>query len=203
VSFPFEAFFAGWSDDPLSTLDAAWPWELTQNAETTLRAQIARLGEGWRREGEAAIHESALIEPGAILKGPALIGPGARVGAHAILRGGVRLSEGAVVGPGCEVKSSFLLAKARIAHLSFCGDSILGAGVNIEAGAIIANHRNERATGEVFVRSSKGRIATGGKFGACVGDHARIGANAVLSPGTILPADAIVARLALVEQDPD
>jgi hypothetical protein len=38
------------------------------------------------------------------------------------------------------------------------------------------------------------------KFGALVGDHSKIGANAVLSPGTILLPESVVRRLELVEQ---
>jgi hypothetical protein len=38
------------------------------------------------------------------------------------------------------------------------------------------------------------------KFGALVGDHSKIGANAVLSPGTLLLPHTLVRRLELVEQ---
>ncbi len=38
------------------------------------------------------------------------------------------------------------------------------------------------------------------KFGALVGDDCKIGANAVLSPGTILAKGTVVGRLQLVDQ---
>src|SRR6266853_1938773 len=38
------------------------------------------------------------------------------------------------------------------------------------------------------------------KFGALIGDHSRVGANAVLSPGTVLAPHTLVARLELVNQ---
>ncbi|MBX2835282.1 MAG: hypothetical protein KTR35_00425 [Gammaproteobacteria bacterium] len=38
------------------------------------------------------------------------------------------------------------------------------------------------------------------KFGALIGDGCRIGANAVLAPGTILETDTVIPRLALVDQ---
>ncbi len=38
--------------------------------------------------------------------------------------------------------------------------------------------------------------------GKPVGDGCRIGANAVLSPGTLLMPKTIVRRLELIEQDP-
>jgi len=37
------------------------------------------------------------------------------------------------------------------------------------------------------------------KFGALVGDFSKIGANAVLSPGTILNLNTVVKRLELIE----
>jgi hypothetical protein len=40
------------------------------------------------------------------------------------------------------------------------------------------------------------------KFGALVGDHSKIGANAVLSPGSILKPESVVKRLELIEQCP-
>ncbi|SDZ08896.1 hypothetical protein SAMN05444397_103381 [Flavobacterium aquidurense] len=38
------------------------------------------------------------------------------------------------------------------------------------------------------------------KFGSIVGDNSKIGANAVLSPGTILEKCSIVKQLELIEQ---
>jgi NDP-sugar pyrophosphorylase family protein len=135
-----------------------------------------------------SIHPDAVIEPGAVIKPPVVIGAGCFVAAHAYLRGGVVLGDGVTVGPGVEVKSSLIGPGSALAHFNFVGDSILGVDVNLEAGAVIANHWNERAR--------TGRM----KFGALVGDYCRIGANAVLSPGTILEPGAVVPRLALVDQ---
>ena len=81
--------------------------------------------------------------------------------------------------------------------------AVIGQDVNIEAGAILANHYNERADDTVYVRHRGERICTGlHKFGSVVGDSCRIGANAVLSPGTLLMPHTIVRRLELIEQDP-
>lgn len=81
--------------------------------------------------------------------------------------------------------------------------AVIGHDVNIEAGAILANHYNERADDTVYVHHRGERICTElHKFGSVVGDGCRIGANAVLSPGTLLLPKTIVKRLELVEQDP-
>ncbi len=180
----------------------ATPWALTSGLVPILRAHIAGLGSDYGIDGEIAIHRQAVVEPQAVIKPPCVIGPRCFVGSFAYLRGGVLLAEGAAVGPSVEVKSSILLKGATIAHLSFVGDSLIGSGVNIEAGAMLANHRNERAAKEISVAIDGAKRRTGvEKFGALIGDRSRIGANAVLAPGTILAPGSIVPRLALVDQD--
>jgi bifunctional N-acetylglucosamine-1-phosphate-uridyltransferase/glucosamine-1-phosphate-acetyltransferase GlmU-like protein len=117
------------------------------------------------------------------------------------MRGGVFLAENAVVGPGCEVKSSVILSGSSLAHFNFVGDSLIGSFVNMEAGSIVANHFNERLDKTIFVLIDNKKTAIGvTKFGALIGDHTKIGANAVLSPGTILTPQSVVKRLELVEQ---
>lgn len=79
----------------------------------------------------------------------------------------------------------------------------IGHGVNIEAGAILCNHYNEREDDTVYVHVDGHCVSTGmHKLGSLVGDGCRIGANAVLSSGTLLKPQTIVRRLQLIEQDP-
>ncbi|HNB26980.1 MAG TPA: transferase [Alphaproteobacteria bacterium] len=180
------------------------PWDVTARAAALIAAALPKLDGGYRITGEQAIHATATIEPGATLKGSLIIGPRVLVATGAYLRGGVFLGADCVVGPGCEVKTSFLFEGAKIAHLSFVGDSILGARVNVEAGAIIANYRNELDDKRIRIRHGGGVIDTGcEKFGALVGDDARIGANAVIAPGALIARGARVPRLGLVDQHPD
>jgi NDP-sugar pyrophosphorylase family protein len=113
----------------------------------------------------------------------------------------VFLDEHVTIGPGCEVKTSIVLANSALAHFNFVGDSIVGSYVNMEAGSVIANHYNEREQKEISVLINGKCLPTGSqKFGALIGDHTKIGANAVLSPGTILEPRSVVGRLMLVEQ---
>ncbi len=96
-----------------------------------------------------------------------------------------------------------MLLGAKIAHLSFVGDSIIGAGANIEAGAMLANYRNEREDRRIRIMFEGAVIDTGvEKFGSLVGDGSKIGANAVIAPGALIRAGEIVDRLALVDQSP-
>lgn len=195
-------YIAGWAASPFGRIGEC-PWAMTQQAETLVRGAIAGLGPGYAVSGERAIHDSAVIETGAVLKGPAIIGPRCFIAAGAYLRGGCYLAEDCIIGPGAELKTSFLFAGSKLAHLNFVGDSILGAGVNVEAGAMIANYRNERADKAIRIRFGETVIETRvEKFGALAGDGVRIGANAVVAPGAILAPGTTIGRLELVDQWP-
>lgn len=179
-------------------------WELTTHSRTIVEGLLASLDSEYRIEGGIAVHQSARIEPGAVLKGPAIIGPDCFVAAGAYVRDGCWLEIRCILGPGAELKSSFLFDGVKLAHFNFVGDSVLGASCNLEAGAIIANYRNERDDPMITIRFNDERIPTGlQKFGALLGDGVRVGANAVIAPGTVLAARTIVPRLGLVDQDSD
>ncbi len=182
--------------------DYNYPWEITAKANEIVGNYLTNLSlvEDYEIKNGVAIHKTATVEEGVIMKNNVVIGKNCFVGAGAYLRGGVFLAENVSVGPGCEIKSSFIFSKSRIAHFNFIGDSIVGADVNFEAGAIVANFFNDTEK-EVEVIFNEERIQTGmKKFGALVGDHARIGANAVLDPGSVLPPSAIVGRLEHYDQ---
>jgi NDP-sugar pyrophosphorylase family protein len=197
------AFIAGFSSSPLGRWTDDKPWQITSRASAIVNDFIAGLREPeFRVSGSVAVHRSATVETGAIIKGPVMIGPGCFVASGAYLRAGVWLGEGCVVGPSAELKSSFMFAGSKLAHFNFVGDSILGSDVNLEAGSIVANHRNERADKEIRVRQAGTLRGTGvEKFGALIGDRVRIGANAVIAPGSLLLPGQAVPRLALVDQE--
>jgi UDP-N-acetylglucosamine diphosphorylase / glucose-1-phosphate thymidylyltransferase / UDP-N-acetylgalactosamine diphosphorylase / glucosamine-1-phosphate N-acetyltransferase / galactosamine-1-phosphate N-acetyltransferase len=177
------------------------PWEFTSQLPEIITGLILNLSSDFDIENNIAIHKSAVIETGAVLKPPIIIGKNCFVGANAYLRGGVYLISDVKIGPGCEIKSSIIFSKTSIAHFNFIGDSIIGSNVNIEAGAVTANHYNERTGKRIEVLYNGAVIKTNThKFGALVGDDCKIGANAVLSPGTLLVKKTIVKRLELVEQ---
>ena len=177
------------------------PWQITDCLKEIIRANLLRLGDDYEICDEVAIHKTAVVEDGVVLKSPAIVGPNCVVGAHAYFREGVFLDQLVKIGPGCEIKNSIICSETAIAHFNYVGNSIIGRNVNFEAGSIAANHYNERVDKRISVFYRGEVIETGvNKFGSLVGDGSRIGANAVLSPGTILERNAIVKRLELVEQ---
>lgn len=186
---------------PFANPQSHAPWELTRNLPALLEEIIATLDNEYTISDGIAIHKTATIESGVTLKPPVIIGQHCFIGAHAYLRGGVYLDKSVTIGPACEIKSSIICSASSIAHFNFIGDSIIGSNVNFEAGSITTNYHNDRDEKEIIVRYSSETIRTGvNKFGSLVGDGCRIGANAVLSPGTILPVNTIVGRLQLVDQ---
>ena len=77
---------------------------------------------------------------------------------------------------------------------------MIGSNVNLEAGAVLANHYNELKDKNVWVMNGDESIDTGCiKFGSVIGDGSRIGANAVISPGILLTPGSVVQRLSLLE----
>jgi NDP-sugar pyrophosphorylase family protein len=191
-----------WSAISFGT-DEALPWSVTHSAPELIRKAIASLGSDYRLDGEVAMHSSAEIEKGATIKGPAIIGPRSFVSASALLRGGVFIDESCIVGPAVELKTTFMFSGSKAAHLNFIGDSIIGSDVNLEAGSMVANYRNELSDKTIRIVHGDRVIDTGvEKFGALVGDGTRVGANAVIAPGAVLGRDARVPRLGLVDQHP-
>ena len=177
------------------------PWDIVQILPRILELHMVDLDDEYSVNNGIAMHKSAKVDPAAILKAPVIIGPDAYVGAGACLRGGVFVGRGASIGHGAEIKCSVIMDHSAAAHFNFIGDSLIGSNVNFEAGSIVANHFNERPDKKIRV-VHEGRIMETHveKFGALVGDGCRIGANAVLSPGTLLPKKSVVGRLELVEQ---
>ncbi len=177
------------------------PWEATQNIEALIESFLGNCGSDYSIKSGIAVHKDAVIEDGVVLKAPIILAKNTFVASNSYLRGGVYLGENCSVGPSCELKSTFMFSNSKVAHLSFVGDSLLGSNVNIEAGAVVANYRNELEDPTISFHYEQTRIDTGvQKFGALIGDGSKIGANSVIAPGAILPKNTIVKRLSVLDQ---
>ncbi len=110
----------------------------------------------------------------------AVIGAGASVGPFAYLRPGTVLADGGKIGTFVETKNSTIGAGSKVPHLSYIGDTTIGRGVNLGAGAITANyddiakHRTEIGD-EVHSGSHNVFVAP-----VRIGDGAKTGAGAVI-----------------------
>jgi bifunctional N-acetylglucosamine-1-phosphate-uridyltransferase/glucosamine-1-phosphate-acetyltransferase GlmU-like protein len=178
-----------------------YPWQAVARIEDIIRETLSSLGDNYQIKEGVAIHKDARIDPTATILAPAIIGSQTFIGPHTLLRGGVYIGAHSSIGPSCEIKHSLIDQNTALAHFNFVGDSILGSRVNFEAGSITANHYNERDDKTIFALWEGEKMKTDvTKFGACIGDDTKLGANAVTSPGTILRPKSVVRRLELIEQ---
>lgn len=69
-----------------------------------------------------------------------MLGGGVQVGPFAHLRQGTSIEDGAKVGNFVEIKKSSVGAGSKAMHLSYLGDAVIGAKVNIGAGTITCNY---------------------------------------------------------------
>lgn len=137
------------------------------------------------------IGEGALVESGAMIKGPAIIGARSEVRQAAYVRGCVMSSPGAVIGHATEAKNVLMLEGAKAGHFAYLGDSVLGMEVNLGAGTRLANLKMN-AQPYVFTFEGESFKVERRKFGAVVGDRSETGCNVVVNPGALLGRQAKV-----------
>jgi bifunctional UDP-N-acetylglucosamine pyrophosphorylase/glucosamine-1-phosphate N-acetyltransferase len=70
----------------------------------------------------------------------AVIGAGAEVGPYSYLRTGTELGAKGKIGGFVETKNARIGDGAKVPHLTYCGDAVVGEGANIGAGTIFANY---------------------------------------------------------------
>jgi NDP-sugar pyrophosphorylase family protein len=172
------------------------PWEWLRCIGPALEAfpfdaPLPPLPSGVHAEGPLWIHPTVKLPHYATLSGPAYIGANTEIRPGAWVRGNVIVGEGCVLGNACEYKNCLLMDGVATPHYNYVGDSILGNGAHLGAGAICSNYRLDHR--DVLVREGDTVHTTGlRKFGAIIGDGAEVGCNAVLNPGTLLGKRALV-----------
>ena len=116
---------------------------------------------------DSEVRVNSLIE-GSVAGSQCVIGPFAR------LRPGTRLADGVHVGNFVEVKNSELGAGSKANHLTYLGDTTLGAQVNVGAGTVTCNYDGVN------------------KFRTTIGDRAFIGSGTMLVAPVSVGADATI-----------
>jgi bifunctional UDP-N-acetylglucosamine pyrophosphorylase/glucosamine-1-phosphate N-acetyltransferase len=113
----------------------------------------------------------------------AVVAKGAEIGPFARLRPGSEIGEGAKIGNFVETKNTRLAPGAKANHLTYLGDTVVGAKANIGAGTITCNY-------DGF-----------GKYPTQIGAGAFIGSNTALVAPVTIGAEAIVAAGSVVTRD--
>ena len=137
------------------------------------------------------IGEGTVLEDGVMIKGPAIIGRNCEIRHNAYIRENVIIGDGCLVGNASEIKHSILFNNCQVPHFNYVGDSIFGYKAHIGAGVKISNVK--LVPGNVQVEKDGVPFDTGlRKFGALLGDHAEVGCNSVLNPGTIMGRNSVI-----------
>jgi bifunctional UDP-N-acetylglucosamine pyrophosphorylase/glucosamine-1-phosphate N-acetyltransferase len=121
----------------------------------------------------------------------ASVGEGAQIGPYARLRPGARLSAAAKIGNFVEIKAAEIGEGAKVNHLSYIGDAVVGAHSNIGAGVITCNY-----DGFLKYRTMIGESAFIGSNSALVAPVA-IGAGAYVGSGSVITKDVTADALAV------
>ena len=132
--------------------------------------------------GKVAIEDGARIRSGSYLEGPLYIGKNCDIGPNCYLRKGVSLDANVRIGNACELKNTIVYEGTHIAHLSYVGDSIVGANCNFGAGTITGNLRLDDGTVKAQVQEEV--VSTGRrKMGVIMGDNVKTAINTYFMPG--------------------
>lgn len=113
----------------------------------------------------------------------ARIGNAVNIGPFAYLRPGTVVEDRAKIGDFVEIKNSHIGAGSKVPHLTYIGDTDMGAGVNIGAGSITCNYDGFR------------------KHRTFIGDGAFIGANNNLVAPVRVEAGAYTATGSTITTD--
>ncbi|KQZ94297.1 bifunctional N-acetylglucosamine-1-phosphate uridyltransferase/glucosamine-1-phosphate acetyltransferase [Mesorhizobium sp. Root157] len=136
-------------------------------------------GPGVHIETGATIHAFSHLEG-------ATVASGCEVGPFARLRPGADLKTKAKVGNFCEVKKAVVEKGAKVNHLTYIGDAVIGAGANIGAGTITCNYDGYS------------------KFLTEIGENAFIGSNSSLvAPVSIGNGAYVASGSVITESVPD
>lgn len=120
------------------------------------------------------VQSSLLVESSA--------GDGCQIGPFAYLRPGTALAEGVKVGDFVELKQTQVGPGSKIPHLSYIGDTTIGAGVNVGAGTITCNYDGV----------SKHRTSIGD--GAFIGSNTNLVAPVSVGSGAVTGAGSTITR---------
>lgn len=140
---------------------------------------------------DVTIGDGVTIAPMSVIE-EAVVGADCNIGPYARIRPGTELAVGARIGNFVEIKNSAIGVGSKVNHLSYIGDTTMGAGVNIGAGTITANYDgvNKHRT----VINDNASVGSNSVLVAPV----EVGGGATLGAATVLRKDAPEGELTLI-----
>lgn len=173
----------------------SFPWQVLDLLDAFVRDQGPRLRPDYEQIAPGVwVGKGTVVDPLAAPRGPAIVGRDCELRPGAYLRQAVLVGDECVLGNSSEFKNCILFNGCQVPHYSYVGDSILGRGVHLGAGAIASNFK--AGGGEIAVVWEGVRVPTGrSKLGVLAGDGSDVGSQAVLNPGTVLGRGSVVYPL--------
>ena len=164
---------------------ATYPWEVLSSLGDFLSRILEEGLDGYTEYAEGVlVGEGVTIAPTSTILPPVLLGHGTEVRPGAYLRGNVIAGARCVIGNSTELKGAILMDRVQVPHYNYVGDSILGTGAHLGAGAICSNLKS--GGGEVVVHADVDYPTGRRKLGAILGDGVDVGCGCVLNPGTVI-----------------
>jgi bifunctional UDP-N-acetylglucosamine pyrophosphorylase/glucosamine-1-phosphate N-acetyltransferase len=180
-------------------MDVGTPWDLIRANETSLK-EICREMKVEEEECVIFDEQKITIEDPVIINGPVMIKGNAELGPCAHIRENTILCGDNKIGFSVQVKNSIIMKGAKVPHLNYVGDSIVGERTNLGAGTITANVRHD---GKNVKSMLKGSLVDTGrkKLGAIIGDYVKTGINTSILPGVKIGAWAWINAGCIVDRD--
>ena len=162
-----------------------YPWEILPRMKDFVSKLVANGIDGYREiTCGILVGENVHIYPNVTIEPPAIIGHGTVLRPGAFIRGSVFISENCVIGNSTELKNAVLMDRAAVPHYNYVGDSILGCGSHLGAGAVCSNLKNDGKN--ITVHGARDYETNLRKLGAVIGDGANVGCGCVLNPGSVI-----------------
>ena len=167
-------------------LSVGYPWDLIE-ANSVLVSEIkndikGKVEKNVIVKGKLKAGKGTEILSGTYIKGNVIIGENCLIGPNCYLRGNTSIGNGCHIGQAVEIKNSVIMDNAKVPHLSYIGDSVIGENSNLGAGTITANLKHDNKNVRSVV---KGKIVDTGrrKFGTIIADDVHTGINTTIYPG--------------------
>lgn len=176
---------------------SVYPWDMLPKIKDYIKKLLENGIEGFTEISDGVlVGENVTISPTAVINAPAIIGSGTEIRPGAFIRGNVITGENCVIGNSSEFKNCILLDNVQAPHYNYIGDSVLGNYSHTGAGVICSNLKSD---GKNIVVHGDTDYETGlRKIGAILADHADIGCQCVLNPGTVIGKNTSVYPLTSV-----
>lgn len=183
-------------------LPITYPWSLLEanvfflNKYEDRFKQLGNIEEHVVIKGNVHIGKGTTIKAHSYIEGPVYIGDNCTIGPFAYIRKDTVIEDNCEIGK-MELYDILIMENTTSKHTSYAAHGVIGRNVNIGAGFIMADYRND---GKSHVTLIKGKKVDSKrrKLGAFIGDNVNTGIGTLIYPGrkiwpnlTTLPGEVV------------